>query len=383
MTTQLLAQAVAVAYNPNSSPEQLMEVVGDLMMLGALDAADEALRRLRAAGRELALITRLERVVRWFRILGPIFEERRLVGAIAVTRDADATDDQLRLAADSLVMWGALDEADVALARLKERGAFPGPVARISAASRQLRRSGIMEELQTLTPRKSLNKPYEVLVKRRPGGKRAIIVFTGIVRRFWLSLNALHVFLRRFDAHVIYLNDHSGAVFMNGLQSVGPGYESLLGMLREQLTLLAARDVYVLATSGAGFVGLRVAVDLEAEAFAGMSIRTDLSPSSPIQTSPFERFIIGACRDPGMLIDLRPVVEASKFPRRIQLYTGDENRTDVAHTENLRGIPRVEINYLESHKRHDAVSALIARGTFTEVLKRFVDGDSAVPTNAD
>ena len=177
---------------------------------------------------------------------------------------------------------------------------------------------------------------------------------------------------------MIYLSDHSGAMYVNGLASVGPGYGSMIGMLREQLESLTPTDLYVMATSAGGFVGLRTAIDLQADAFTGMSIRSDLSPSSPIMTLPFERYVLKVCKDPEMLVNLRPLVEASDFPRRIQLYTGDALKIDLDHTENLRGIPRVKITYLDAHYRHDVVGGLIARGLFAGVLRHLI-GESDEP----
>ena len=46
MATQLLAQALAVAYNPQASPEELREVIGDLLRLGAFDVAETVAERL-------------------------------------------------------------------------------------------------------------------------------------------------------------------------------------------------------------------------------------------------------------------------------------------------------------------------------------------------
>ena len=384
MTAQLLAQALAIAYNPQSSSDQLMDVIGDLIAFGAYDAAEKVFGRLRAEGKSLTLVEKLEKAVASLREFGPIFEDSRLAAAIAASRNPDATDEQLLRAAECLVVYGSLDEGDRALARLREKTAFPAPVARLAAASRQLRRSGILSELQSLTPSKSLNKPYEVLVRRRAGAKRVIVVFTGVALRFWLSLNALHLFLRKLNAHVIYLSDHSGTMYLNGLTSIGPGYQSMLKMLKEQLGLLDPHEIYVLATSVGGFVGLRAAMDLQAECFAGMSIRTTLAPSSSTPISTVEQYAIQACKYPEMLVDLRPLVEACEYPRRIQLYCGDHSNLDLAHAHNLAEIPRVEINYLEWYKRHDAISGLIARGEFERMLQRFIEapGSADQPTVA-
>ena len=383
MSTQLLAQAVATVYNEHSTSQQLVDALGDLVTFGAFDAVDEAIRRLREQDKAPLYLIKLERLVNWLRRLGPQFEETRLAGAIVSVGDPLATNQQLLKAAECLVVWGSLDHADRALSQLRLRKAFPGPTERLTAASRQLRRSGILQELQTLTPETSLNKPYEVLLRRKPGAKRVIIVFTGIAFRFWLSLNALHLFLRKLDAHVIYLSDHHASMFVNGIGSVGFGYDKLLAMLREQLRELDPRTVYILATSAGGFVGLRAAMDLKAECFAGMSIRTTLDPGSPIQTSPFERYVIQVCRYPEMLIDLRPMVEASEYPRRIQLYCGDHNKIDIAHARNLAGIPRVEVRQIPGYRLHDAISGLIARGHFQHMLRDFVSGPAAAPSTVE
>jgi hypothetical protein len=373
MTTHLLRQARVVARDRQATSEQLLEVVGDLLAFGDLASADAVLRRLRANGSSATVIARLEKQLARLRE-EPEFMGTPLLPALAVVSNQHATDKQLLQAAHTLVVSGSLDAADMALGRLREKSAHPGPVARLSAASRQLRRSGILRELQTLTPQTSLNKPYEVLIRRKEGAGRVIIVFTGMALRFWLSLNALDHFLRRFDAHVIYLSDHSGTMYLNGLASIGPGYDNLLRVLQKQLDILAPREIFVLASSGGGFVGLRAAVDLQARRFAGMSIRTTFSPSSRIPVSPVEERAAATCRYPEMLIDLRPFIQAATYPLSIQLYCGDRHKLDAAHARNLAGIPRVEVNFLKDYEAHDAICGLIARGQFEQVLHRFVTG---------
>ena len=47
MTTQLLAQALATAADPNADKQRLREVVGDLIRFGAFDAAESVIARLK------------------------------------------------------------------------------------------------------------------------------------------------------------------------------------------------------------------------------------------------------------------------------------------------------------------------------------------------
>lgn len=375
MSQQLLAQALAVAYNPNSSVRQLLDVIGDLIAFGSFDASIKVLERLREAGAEPPYARKLEKSLQWLHRYGSGFEDSLLAGALAVARDRNSDEKQLLKAAECLVVWGSLDEADHALARLSENEALRGPVSRLAAASRQLRRSGILQELQSLTPAKSLNKPYEVLVRRREGAERVIIVFTGVALRFWLSLNALHVFLRKLDSHVVYLSDHSGTLYLNGLTSLGAGYERMLEVLEEQLQALGCRKLFVLASSAGGFVGLRAAIDLRADCFAGMSIRTSLVPFKGFAPPPMQQRILERCRDPGMIIDLHDMLAASDYPSSVQLYCGEATNADRTHAEHLADIPRVEVQYLKEYRRHDVISGLIARGELDAMLKRFV-GDT-------
>jgi hypothetical protein len=371
MSKQLLAQAVAVAYNPASTGPQLLDVIGDLVAFGAFDAADKVLKRLRELGQPAPFLRKMEKSLDWLRTYGAHFEDSLLVGALAVVRDEASTDAQLLKAAECLVVWGSLDEADCALARLSKNASLRAAVARLSAASHQLRRSGIQQELQALSPQKSLNKPYEVLIRRREGAERTVIVFTGVALRFWLSLNALHVFLRKLDSHVIYLSDHSASMYLNGLNSVAPSYGSMITLLEEQLAALGSKQVFVLASSAGGFVGLRSAIDLQAECFAGMSIRTSLLPVGDRPQSALQTLLLKRCRDPSMIIDLRDKLEDSPFPRRLQLYCGANNKMDRAHAEHL--LPRAEITYLDDYQRHDAISGLIARGELGAMLERFLE----------
>ena len=211
---------------------------------------------------------------------------------------------------------------------------------RLAAASWQLRRSGILTELQSLSRERSLSKPYEFLVRKRPGARRTIIVFTGASRRFWLSLNVFHYFIRALDAHVIYLSDHSGRLYLNGLKSIGLGYGAMLEKLGEQSDLLGAPNLHVMAISAGGFVGLRTAIDLKANSFAGMSVMTTLAPSNTFPKSHIANHMVSGCLYPEMLIDLRPKIEASEYPQSIHLYRGDLNTFDRAHMEISPEFPR-------------------------------------------
>src|SRR5215472_3250201 len=70
--------------------------------------------------------------------------------ALAVASTPDATAGQIHEAADTLVSWGYLDLGDQLLDRLRPHAEYAAQVRRLTAASRQLRRSGILDELVAL-----------------------------------------------------------------------------------------------------------------------------------------------------------------------------------------------------------------------------------------
>jgi hypothetical protein len=237
-----------------------------------------------------------------------------------------------------------------------------------------MRRSQIFHELSRLGDSETsmLNRPYEVLVARRLNARRAIIVYSGQLRRFWFSLNVLHQFLRRFEHHIIYLSDHTGHMYLNGLDSCGGSHDSLVAALRRTTAELGVECIHVMANSAGGFAGMRAALDLGAESFLGTGIRTDLTPGSRLPPGAVFGTAVQRCRDAKMLVNLRTLIEKAPAPPRIHLYCGANHTLDRAHAENLRGLPTVEVNVLEDESAHDIIGTLVGRGMFEDVLRRFI-----------
>jgi hypothetical protein len=306
-----------------------------------------------------------------------------LEDALRWAGDPAATDQQALLAADVLISFGQVERADALIAQLQSRPAVAGRLNRLVAASRQLRRSGVLTDLKAMTDAGApvMDGRHEAYTARYDGETRkAIIVFTGIDPRIWLSLMMLHMFLKRLDTHIIYLTDHRQLIFIDGLETVAPGYDGLRDALAATLDDLGADEVHVLANSAGGFVGLRCAMELKARSFLGLSIRTDLSENSPIPVGEFFRRPYLRRAAPHMMVDLKPMLRASPWPERVILYSGDGNPVDRPHAEHLADLPNVEVNLLPNHVQHDVVSALLIRGDFEAVLRDFVDGPPGTGT---
>lgn len=300
-----------------------------------------------------------------------------LADALRWANDAAASDTEKLIAVDVLLSFGRLDLADALIARLGERPEFAGRLNRLKAASRQIRRSGILDDLKAMTDAGAdiMDGRHEAYTARYDGETRkAIIVFTGVDPRIWLSLMMLHLFLKRLNTHVIYLTDHRRLLFLDGLETVAPGYDGLRDALRSTLADLGADEVHVLANSAGGFAGLRCAMELKAKSFLGLAIRTDLSEGSPVPIGDFFKRPILREIAPHLMVDLKPLLRDSPWPERIVLYTGDGNPVDRPHAEHIADLPNVEINYLQNHIQHDVVSALLIRGDLEAVLRDFVEG---------
>ena len=309
--------------------------------------------------------------------LRPEFKDETVAEALATVSNSESRLKDLMAAADTLVAYGALDEADTAIARLEQSGQQPSGLRRLKAASSQLRRSGILTSLRGIASDDSerFRGPQEILVYRcdKPTD-RVILVFTGRARRFWLSLQVLHQFLKPFDSHIIYLTDNSQSLYFNGLQSIGSGYDGTLEAIDRAIKDLRGTRVFVMASSGGGFIGLRTAADLGAESFLGLSIRTNHAPDSTLPRVRRRRAVAPRRRvaDPKLRIDLRPYLAAKGYPRRGLLVSGDSNPADVAHADNLRGLPNFEFVQLPGASEHNIVSVLLARRMFDGLLARFM-----------
>ena len=207
------------------------------------------------------------------------------------------------------------------------------------------------------------------------GGKDAdklIIAFTGADRKFWLSLHVLYHYLKRFKAHVLYLHDHSGTMFMNGLGTVAPGYPALLELLHRHVSDLGVSRTYVMSFSAGGFVGLRASADINADAFLGFGVRTDMDPHTQLPMSRYALDVMDRCADKSMLINLRPYLEARSSPRSIQMVCAAGAKHDVAHAENLRGLARFRVAYLGDYNHHNVMPGLISRGLLDTVFAQFL-----------
>lgn len=373
---ETVQEAKRVARDPEAKPAELLKAAQTLGFVGAFDDARMCLARLESTDEFRTERRQLKFAIDRLSDMTPDFQDYLLVNTLQLVRDPASTNDQLINAADRLIRWGSLDAAERAMDVLEQRGERRF-LPQMRAVSRQLRRSGVLNTFEVIGQPMvgQLDRPYEAMLARHPGGShRTIIVFTGAARRFWMSINVLHHFLKRYGANILYLSDHRGQMYLTGLTGLDGGYAGMVQMLSTQLSELGATDVYVMASSAGGFVGLMAASDLKAEAYLGLSIRTDLTGRLP-RGAYIDRAIEKA-RAPQMVTNLRPFIEARSTPRRIYLCCGDAHEVDYQHVANLTGLPNVHLRLLPGTSIHDVTPVLLSSGLFEKLLDELM-GPSA------
>jgi hypothetical protein len=372
---KIITEAKRIAADPDTEPDLLMYAARNLVSFGLYDEARRAVERLEPSGLYRQELRHLRFTIERLGDKTPAFQEQLLVNAIRLARKADATNDQLVAAADKLIRWGALDDADRALDTLERRGAGGKGIRSLRAIGRQLRRSGILDTFTVIGQPlvRGLSRPYEALLsEQQDGSDRAIIVFTGAARRFYVSLHVLHHFLRQYGAHIIYLSDHRNLMFLDGLTGQPRGYDDLRALIEDTLTNLGADKIHVMGSSAGGFIGLRMAADISARSYLGMSIRTDLS--GKVRIRDYERRALARCEHKAMAIDLLPYLKQRTTPEHIYLCCGDSSVVDLAHARNLERLPNATLRLVEGYRLHDVTPGLLERGEFQGLLDRFVDG---------
>ncbi|WP_439597704.1 hypothetical protein [Falsiroseomonas sp.] len=225
---------------------------------------------------------------------------------------------------------------------------------------RTVERSGLIEDLAAggVDPARSGTS----LVWRNPaGGDRALIIFAGGGRGFWLLLDELHRALRGCGVHLIYLRDLGGSFYLAGDPDLGiADYRGLLDLLRAQAAGLGATRLACLGHSSGGYAALRYALDLGAEAALAFGLMTNPETRHDPEVSPAMRAV--AERNPGLVFDLPQAYAAVAQPPRAILCFGDGHHTDRQEAERMHGLPGVRLVPAAGVADHGAIRWFLRQG---------------------
>jgi len=297
--------------------------------------------------------------------------------AISAGYEPGAVPEVIGNAAEQLASWGLIEEASALLQRTGVADMLIAPVFRAHRVIGFLKNSRLVKELSALvssgtTPNQILQGRHDSLVYERRGATKLLIVLPGAGDQFFISLNVLWAFLRRLPISVVFLRDAEEALFLKGVKSHGGSLDATIERLRRLKEQLGQPELYVMGSSAGGFGGLIYALKLKARAFLGLSVHTDLSPTSPLPRMRFYARRELIARLPGLMIDTYPLVAAQNGAMRIKLFYASEQNVDRVQALHLMGLPNVEVEAVPG-KIHDVASLLLAQGRFMGVLGQFLE----------
>lgn len=214
-----------------------------------------------------------------------------------------------------------------------------------------------------------------VLVQRRKGAHRAILVFTGNDQRVWMPVQIFQTYLPR-DVHIVFLRDPSMMGHRFGLTALGYGYSATLAGLQRLLASLGVRQVYCIGSSTGGHAAVRYGLDLGARrvlSFVPNICDPDGGPTLADFEAALQTSLDGA--GPPGSDDLREVVlEARDRPEVIIVY-GDANAKDREQALRMTGIDGVRLVSVPDYPGHDVVSELISLGQLEPLIAALVAED--------
>ena len=285
-------------------------------------------------------------------------------------------------AAELHVAYGLADQADRAIeaarAAMQAQGVTPAAPAarlieRLDTINRRFREAQLAAKVNALGTfgARLLDNKEEVVLSVARRSRTLLVVFSTMHNNFWVSCPVLHCLLPTGTVSVLYLKDPREMMYLCGLQTYGATFAALADGIRSVARELAINDIRVAAFSSGGYAALLMASLLEANAYLGFSVRTDLSPTSPLPT---DRYVMRkALRDAAAahLIDLKPMLRERASPKRGILYYGNLARIDVAHARHLADLPDFIVKEVPN-TWHNTIVTLLADGTFEGILRRFL-----------
>ena len=215
-------------------------------------------------------------------------DARMLDRSLEVARNPMASVvDRLR-AAQFLVSYGALKEADQAMAAVyrtvEANNIVRSPMAvmafeRLVAINTHFRQQHIGAKLRRLGSlgHDLLDADREAVLIPAKGARTLLVVFSTMYSDFWVSYPVLHCLLPSDTTSILYLKDPRGMMYLQGLAAYGETFDALCAGVRKIAADLSIDDIRVTAFSSGGYAALLLATSIRAGAYLGFSIRTDLA----------------------------------------------------------------------------------------------------------
>ena len=304
--------------------------------------------------------------------------EAMIKAGLRLINDADTPIERTLAACDYLVRQGYFEEVEPALDRLCNHPATRADARRLLAVCKQMLSWDIQGKLEGFSGFDAV--PFDPMVKgavdvmlaRRPGSSKCIVVFTGAAKQIWVSLHILHQIMPT-DCHIIYLKDHSDLGYLLGLPVFGAGFSRMVYGLKSICDGLGVKEVYVLGSSAGGFAALSFGLLIGASRMLSFSPQTDLTDlvrrhdaAAMAQGDP-------RWRQPDILppyLDLVEQYKNTSNPPRLVLTFGGANTADAPAALRMAGLSGVVLNEAVGYARHDILAWCFANGQ----IRTLIDG---------
>lgn len=290
--------------------------------------------------------------------------------------DDEPIESQLK-AADFLLRQGYFEEVQPTLERLCDHPATRPEARRLLAVCRQMHSWGIQGKLESYTGfdvvqfDPSVRGAAEVMLARRPGSTKCIVVFTGAAKQIWVSLHILHQIMPT-DCHIIYLRDYSNTGYLTGLNVFGIGFGRMVDGLQGIFDSLGVKDVHVLGSSAGGFAALSFGLMVRAASMLSFSPQTEVSETVRLFANATLAQSDTPWGQPSKLPPYLDIVEHYKNTRYhppLTLTFGGANDSDAPAALRMAGLPSVVLNEAIGYERHDILAWCFANGQ----IRRLVD----------
>ncbi len=195
-----------------------------------------------------------------------------------------------------------------------------------------------------------------------------LIVFTGVGKQFWVSLDLLHRILRRWFGQILYLRDFREIYFLAGVHGLGEDYAATLARLKQIASASSIEKRLVLGTSAGGYGALRYGLDLSADAILALSPATDLRNG-------VHEVIANRLRDlqiPAEELDLLPAYERAHHRPRVTMVYGAHNPQDCAAAQRFAHFSEFQLVPVPDVASHDITAHLIGTGKFEQLLQELL-----------
>ena len=209
----------------------------------------------------------------------------------------------------------------------------------------------------------------DVQVVRRRGSDLVALLFCGRSHRLGLPLEAMHRWLGRLPASLIYLRDFRKKYFLGGVNSLGPSLDATLVELRRVIAELGARRIACYGNSSGVFPSLYYGHALGADTIVCLAGKTNRTPAFNAFTRDEARATELAKRFPEATLDTKVLFENLPNPPRILMVYGERNWSDRRQAEHMSSLPSVTLWPLPECPEHGAIKEIINRGEYPRVLE--------------